>query len=419
MLGWSSVQAQQVFIPPSPDYGQIPTVDEAAANPIGSLAGALMARLFSLNPYPLHAGPVQFHPHLAYQFQYGNGVLVNSGGEQQTTALNTISPGLGMQAGPNWFADLSVNFNQYSNPDFRDNVGYAFSLGGRIPFEEWTVSVGYNGSYTDDSQVQTATQTRQINNSLVASGVRRFTSRISLELSGAQNIQLAEEFNNQWTWSTLDWINYQITPRTSVGIGVGAGYNLIRQAGTNSFRAASSAGSSALYPDSVYEQVMGRVSWFPASKLSFQVNGGVQFQQFLDSTGADNGIFPLFGAAIVYHPVTPTLLSFNASHSVGNSYYAAQFTESTSVAIGLNQRLFQRFYLSIQPAYTFTQYKGTFGNLPVTSEEDYFYIYVGLGTTLFKKLATSVFYQYKDNQSSVPGFSFNGSLVGFNLTWRY
>jgi hypothetical protein len=182
---------------------------------------------------------------------------------------------------------------------------------------------------------------------------------------------------------------------------VGAGYNLIDPGA-----------------DSVYEQVLGRVSWFTSSKLSFQLSGGVQFQEFL-ADAATTGIFPIFSAAIVYHPVEPTLLSFSASHSVGNSYYSDEFTETTSVGVGLNQRLLQHFYLSVQPAYNFTEYKGTFGDLPAVRTDNYFYFYVGLSTALFKKLGTSVFYQIRNDHSSDAAYNSNGSLVGFSLNYRY
>jgi len=400
-LGWNTAHAQQVFVPSSSTYGQIPTVDQAAAGPIGSLTASLTSRLFALQTIPLQAGPVEFHPKLGYQFQYGDGIL-NSPGDDQTTALNTISPGLALQIGQNWFADLDLGINLYSNPEFRDWVGYTFAFGGRIPFEEWTVNLGLNGNLSDGTQLETATQTEQWTQNLVASGVRSFSSRVSIELSASQNIQLTQLYNDQYTWSTLNWLNYQATPKTSVGFGLGAGYNLIEPG-----------------IDSVFEQLQGRVSWLPAPKISVQLSGGVQFQQFLNPNGVDDGVFPLFGALVVYRPVDPTSILFSASHTVGTSLYTAQFTETTTVAVGLNQRLLRNFNLSVLPSYNFTQYQTTFGGLVDVSEYNYFYLYVGVSTTLFKKLGTSVFYRFNDDQSSIPGYSFSGSIVGFSLNYRY
>jgi hypothetical protein len=73
----------------------------------------------------------------------------------------------------------------------------------------------------------------------------------------------------------------------------------------------------------------------------------------------------------------------------------------------------------VQPSYNFTQYQTTFGGLVDDREDNYFSFYVSLGTTLFTRLGASVFYRFNDDQSSDVGFTTRGSVVGFNLNYRY
>ena len=62
----------------------------------------------------------------------------------------------------------------------------------------------------------------------------------------------------------MEWLNYQFWPRFSAGLGTGGGYTI--QPGS---------------PDSVNEQYQAQVNWRATDKISFQLSGGLQVQQYL------------------------------------------------------------------------------------------------------------------------------------------
>jgi len=176
-------------------------------------------------------------------------------------------------------------------------------------------------------------------------------------------------------------------------LGLGGGYNLV-DPGTNS----------------TFQQLQGRVVWLPATKLSFQLSGGVHFQQFLLRTSrSETGMFPLYEASVVYQIFAPTALSLSAGDEIGNSTLTDLFTQTTSVNAGLRQRLFGHFYLDVRSGYNLRDYRSISRGLRVRREDEYVSVYTGLSTVLFKKLNAAVFYRLIDNSSTVTGLSFDST----------
>jgi hypothetical protein len=408
-MGWTAVQAQPVFVPPVQYGDRVTTVEQASTNWVGSLAAPpLQAPATDPDTFPLEWGPVRFHPHLGYQVVYGDGILQGPN-NPETTWLHTVSPGLFLELGKYWSMDFTASFNRYSNAGFNNSESYFGALRGHIPLEKWLLDFGYIASATDQTQIETAAQTLQNTHLVTASGIYNYQTRLSLELTAAVDARLAQSFTDYYTFSTLEWLNFQATDRTTLGLGLGGGYNLVKPG-----------------PDWVFEQLQGRVVWLPAEKLTVQLSGGVQFMQFdgTDRTGATNAlsgteVSPIFAAAAAYRLFEQTSLSASASHLVGNSYEEGQFAETTTINAGVRQRFLEHFHLDIVPGYTMRDYKSTLQGVPDGREDDYFSLYTGVSTTLFKKLNISVFYVFSDNDSDDPNFAFDSTQVGLRLDYRY
>jgi len=411
-LGVTALHAQEVFVPPVTFQDRVTTVEQASTNWVGSAsAPPLQAPATGPNTRPLEAGPFRFHPHLAYQVIYGDGIL-RSTNAPATTVLHTLVPGVFVEMGPNWNLDFSAGINRYSNADFNDSESYYLAIRGHIPREKWLLDFGYAGSVTEQTQAETAQQIAQSAHLLTASGIYNYQTKLSVELTGTMDTRLTDGFSDYWSWSTLDWLNYQLTTRTTVGLGAGVGYNLVDPG-----------------PDSTFEQLQARAIWMPGTKLTVQGSVGVQFQQFSGEaeSGPNDGVsalsgtevFPIFAVKAAYRPFEQTSLFASANHVVGNAYEENVYSETTVVSVGLRQRLFGEFYLDVVPAYNFNRYKSSLRGISDQRDDEYASVYAGVSTVFFTKLNAAVFYQYGDNSSDVAEFGFHSSQVGARLEYRY
>jgi len=402
-------KAQQIFVPPSDTYGKPQSVEQAMESRIGSIAAPTILAPTGERVYPLHWGKVQFFPYMSYQLQYGSDVPDRqpTGSSTNTitanTFLNTLTPGVTCTWADDWALDLNLNANVYSNSEFRNNVGYSFAIRNRAQTEDWLWNYGALASLSDQNQVETATQTLEQNYSVSVSGQYGYSTRLSLEVGLNTTARVTDQFSNFWSWDTLEWLNYKSTPKTTLGIGLGAGYNFVDPG-----------------PDTVFEQLQGRVIWLPGPKLSFQLSGGVQFQQITDGSSG-NGVFPLGAAAIAYQIRDGTSLSLNASTSIGNSYYTGQIDQNAIFSFGIQQRFFKHFFLTVTPGYGFTRYLSTNpgADFQDSGDQSTFFLYAGLSTVLFKKLNTSLFYQFNDSSATDASLEYNTWQVGVRVNYRY
>jgi hypothetical protein len=201
----------------------------------------------------------------------------------------------------------------------------------------------------------------------------------------------------------MDWLNYEWGPGLTTGAGIGFGYSMV------------SSG-----PDMTYEDYQGRFTWQIAHKLSLSLNGGVQVRQFLNS-GQSSLVSPLFGATINYQPLLFTTLSINASESISSSYFQNQVTQTTSVNAGLSQRLFGKYFLSLNGGYAVTTYKDSAsGPQEFTGRDDDISSFsVGLSTAFLKHGTASASYSISKTSSNFGGYSYTSNQIGFQLSYGY
>ncbi len=217
-----------------------------------------------------------------------------------------------------------------------------------------------------------------------------------------QTINSADQFSSSRSWNTLEWFNYQFWPRLTGGIGGGYGYDNVNSG-----------------PDMSHETLQVRVSWRAFDKLSFSAHGGAEDRQFLDS-GLSDLISPTYGAAIEYDPLEYTSLSLSLDRGISPAITSgSQASENTSLSVGLNQRLLKRLQFSVSGAYTQINYLASALNVGPERSDTYYSLSTRLSLSFLKRATASVFYTYSENSSTMSGFAFSSSQMGFELAYRF
>jgi len=359
------------------------------------------------SPIPLQWGPATAHPHVNYQFLYGNGIQ-SSPGHQQDSIVQTLSPGTTFNIGSHWTLDYTPALTFYSSRSFQDTLNQSVRLGwGSAYGNDWFFTGSQSYASSSDPEVETAAQTDREAYATALSASHQINSKISLDMGLNQNLNYVGNggsktnfvsnlaLGDSKAWSTLEWLNYQFWPRFNAGLGVGVGYN--QQEGS---------------PDSLSEQYQGRVNWRATDKISFQLSGGLYDQQYL-SGGASSLVTPIFGATIQYQPFDQTELSVGGSRTVNASAFQSEVVENTAITAALNQRLFGKLHLDLSGSYGTTTYAAAAAGSSTSREDDLFSLSARLSCSLFKRGTVSVFYTYTDNSSSQSGFAAAGSAYGF------
>ncbi len=354
--------------------------------------------------YPLRWGPFSAHPHLTYGLTYADGVLYRPG-STTTTILNTISPGLTIES-----AHLSIDYtpslNYYAKGPYEDSLNHSANLLANFGYGDWIFRIeqAYQEGFNPTIETGTQTQTESHNTSITATW--NFNANWFFDFSLSQQLLSSQGFQGRDQWSTMDWINYRLTPELSFGAGVGGGYSKVD-----------------IGPDMAFEQFQGRVSWHPSRKLSVNLNGGIEVRQFIDVAGSDDLINPIMGASILYQVFDHTSLFLAANRAVDSSFFANQITETASVSGGINQRLLQHFNLDVSLGYRNTEYKNTFvffnQFFTTARRDDYAYVSTSLGTTFLKKGTATVSYLHGDNQSTLQGYTYATDQISLQIGYRF
>jgi hypothetical protein len=359
-------------------------------------------------------GPVAVHPHVDYQFSYGTGIQATPGSPQQTV-VQTFSPGVLFTLGKNWFLDYTPTLTYYSSSQLENNVGQNVTLNGRTFFEDWALGISQNYTETSAPLVETGAQTDSTSYLTALTASYRFNSSLSLDLAVNQSFTFYNQsaVNNaggtgvqqllQSTreWSTLDYINYQLYNRITIGLGAGVTYDNV------------SGG-----PNQISETVLARINYKATDKSTFSLHAGVQDQQYFGG-GQPSLLSPVFGATISYNAAKFTTITLDAERSVAPAAFQSQITTTSSVTLGLSQRLFERFNLTASGAYTTSSYGTTVVGTAVNRNDDYYSLNTRMTWAFWQRATASVFYQYSIDMSSESVFSFTSSQEGFEIGYRF
>jgi len=359
---------------------------------------------------PLKWGSFVLRPHPYYQYLYADG-LRPSTNAVTTSSIQTIAPGVLLQAGSHWTLDYVPIWTLYSSPLFANSFGQSAKLVGGTVYKDWffQLSQGYADITAPSTVTANELQTRTFTTELV--GTHSINSKLSLDLAVDQSFISADQFSSYDEWSTLNWLNYQFRPTLVVALGVGLGYD-----------------HEPSGPEMSFEQLQGRIEWRATEKLSFRIHGGMENRQFL--TGDTSAIFnpvannvdlignavnPIFDATIQYKPFAQTRLSVTGQRVVSASYLPGEVTETTAGSADINQRLLGKFFLDLSANYQTTKYT----NASQPRRDDYYSIGAQLSHVFLKRGTISVLYDINRDISTLPGYSYLSHQVGVQIGFAY
>lgn len=391
----------QGVLTPAPEYeAEAPQVAKGGSTGESSTTGPARP----VSSYPLSWAGMEAHPHLMYRFIYGDGLQARPG-EQSKTVINEVAPGLLLNLGTQWKVDYTPTLRYYSDSRFKDTLTHSALLSGGTSYKDWLFGLSQGYYTTDDPLVETGRQTASESYATSLSAKWAMNSKVSLDLGASQNLRFVDQaqslnLTDSKDWSTMDWVNYQLTPDLMVGIGGGGGF------------ADVGVGS-----DMTFEQAMAHSQWRAFEKVSLEVHGGAEFRQFRQN-GAEDLVNPMYGGSIDYRPFEVTTLSLKADRTVRTSYFQGQVTESTDVNATLRQQLLKRLTLTVAGGYRWSDFVASARGVSVNRSDEGVYASVRLGIKVLEKGSLGVFYTHSENTSNASTFQYSSDQCGVELGYR-
>ncbi len=181
-----------------------------------------------------------------------------------------------------------------------------------------------------------------------------------------------------------------------------------------------------------FEDIKGRITFKPGTKLVLSVDGGAEDRQFIHPS-APPMVTPVFDASAYYRIFPGTEITLLASRVVTPSLYENQINVITSVNATFRQHLVKEIYLELGAGRTtepFTSIVAAplpqffIGAPPQTTlqqvrNDSTDYGKISLSATFRKRLTGSLFYYASKNVSSQINFSYSSTQMGMELSYRY
>lgn len=167
--------------------------------------------------------------------------------------------------------------------------------------------------------------------------------------------------------------------------------------------------------EETYEQALLTASYDATEKLDFSASGGADFRQ-ADLEGGDDRADFVFSLMARYQWRERTGFYLNSGRNTqGSAILPGAADTRTTVYLGMNQRLGERWTLDLACGYDFSDYQNPLDGYASVREEDFF---IGRGSLNYQPRANwfmGVFYEYRNNDSNEEIFTYEGNRIGLQV----
>lgn len=351
-------------------------------------------------------GPFDVRPHASGRVFYDDNIFISP--QKRSDVVWTLSPGVLIGAGDylekeeNLFTlaytPTAIIFTEHSSESAIDHEAHLVAQGRS---GSWTLGLQqdvqvYSGAVVD---VGDRVDRRIYNTALVTQ--YEISPKTSIELNGRQSINDYDDAADFNEWVVAGWLDYWVTPKVKVGVGITAGFLDIDSS-----------------VNQTYQQALVRAAYSLSDKLELRASAGGQLRQFQEGQSERaNGIFSL-GAT--YKPVEKINLTLEAYRRDQNSIVLADQNYTTT---GFNGRiryaLDERVALQVGAGYDNLDYNSNRSGISATRNDDYYYVQLGADWTIGDRLVLTAFYQHRESNSSDSNFNFDNNQVGLSVAYGF
>jgi uncharacterized protein (PEP-CTERM system associated) len=121
-----------------------------------------------------------------------------------------------------------------------------------------------------------------------------------------------------------------------------------------------------------------------------------------------------------YQPFDGTRISVQGSrHTENSAVIAGGDYTSTTIGLSLQQRFFQRFFISLQGGFQNAEYFTLLNGVDANRSDDYYYFQAGLDTSITRFWNIGVYYLHREDSSSLASNSFSDNQIGFRTSLTF
>ena len=326
-------------------------------------------------------------------------------GSSLTQFYATISPEIDITLGEpatgrvislQYFGSLSLGREDHTQTPYDQNL----ALRGVFTFTKLTLGIGLQFSELSGANRDFGGQSvgRQLLG-LALTGTYQYSVKSSFESDLSVPVRIFERGDSSEGVVSTNFLNYNYSPLTTLGVGFAAGSLSVEGGGTQTF-----------------EQVLTRITY--TNNRFLVVNGvfGVEFR----NTDDGERINPIYGLGATWQIREGTTLAltserrtFNSAALTGSNYI------SSNVALTATQRLGDRWTATATLGYENADYEGASDRRRSSSnrEDNYVVVQGGVVAKIGNRWSASVLGTYGNNQSNGSSVNFFHTLV--QVTFAY
>ncbi|MDP3071626.1 MAG: hypothetical protein Q8N18_15150 [Opitutaceae bacterium] len=347
----------------------------------------------------LKTGTFVYSGDLSYRYIDGTRLRSETGNDRDTAIQAFIFAGT-LAVGRHWSISHSTTKSYYENDEFRDPLDYNASVSAGYIVGEWNVAGALSYSLTNDTILEIGAQTTRESYGSSLSGSRQIGPKTTIDLSGHYSFGTATGLVNGRSISVNESINYKVSPKLNMGVGLSHGISL-RSAGA----------------DSDFFRPQLRASWQPTAKTSLSASAGYEYRHF-DVNGRNRLENPVYNLSLGYSPVAPTSFTVSASASEGDSFFLNRATRTTGLTFGVEQRFLGRFFFTGSYSSGKTDYVAVDRGLILDRRDKSDAFGASLSTAFSRRASLSLSYTQIKNTSDTTRFSQSSHQYTLNLGYR-
>jgi hypothetical protein len=292
----------------------------------------------------------------------------------------------------NVFTEHSVNNNVDQRAGF--SAGYAFSR----------LALGLDQDYSRVAEKDNQVGTR-VTQVLYETRLRtryEITDRSNLEVNGKYDLleydpptyQGFQEFRNE------NWFNRQVGGKADAGLGLVLGF---------------------AFPDAqanqTYQQLLLRGVYRLTGKLDLRLSAGAEYRQY--QSGRSDTLDPVVSVAGIYQASENTTFTLDVHRLDSPSPFGDYNYVTLGVYAGVQQKVAGRWSVGLAGGYDHIDYVSLQSGASNNRSDGYFSLQANVDYEMNRHLKARLFYNRRQDDSSLQTFSYANNMVGLQVAWRF